>query len=244
MAVDEAVLHRIQALLERTKRGKFESLEAFKAREGEVENATVLAQKMLREYNLEIHQVESAQGKGSSVDVTREFVLMDDKLKNMPFRWMVEIGAGVAETCMCQVLFSSYSRTLTFIGRPTDIAVAKTLYSYLRDQCKEMANYAASDPRVNVYREHSLAFKPPYLFGLACRVRERLEEEHYEAQRKQTTVGAMVRVWKEAISTYVQKEYPHLKSGERYRPVHGWAVNAGYRDGDKVSLQKRERVEA
>jgi hypothetical protein len=196
-----------------------------------------IAKRMLREHDLQIHQVEIAEGRGTVVDVTRESILMDDRLANMPFRWMVTLATGVAKSSMCQVVYYDKARTLSFIGRPMDIEVAKTLYIFLRDQMKIMANYAAQYKNPN--RVHAMAYKPAYLHGLSIRVQQRLVEDFERAQREERGVGALVLLWDKAIVNYMQENMRVKTDRSQYRPNnHTDAYRQGYHDGDSVRIRK------
>lgn len=241
MAVDAKVVAKIQALLERSKRGAHESYESYKAREGEIANATALAQKLLRDHNLEIHEVEKIQGEGTGVDVTRESFLMADRLGYQPYRWMVTLGDAIAKTSFCSCVFNGTVRTLTFIGRPGDIAVAKMLYEFVRDQIKELGD---SESRRQTMT-HPLAFKAPFLTGCADRVHDRILEDFERAKREERGVGALVLVHDVRIKEYMVKHFPKLRNASAYHvnAEHFGAYYAGRAAGERVQIHNRQRVE-
>ncbi len=242
MLSNENVIQKIQKLLESTKKSKFESAESFKQREGEIAAATERAQELLKKYNLDLHEVEKREGKGTGVDVTQESILMDSSLRNMPFQWMVRLATGVGEVTQCDVLYYTVSRTLIFIGRPTSIEVAKVLYVYLRDQMKQMAEWAARSPSTNYRGLHVSAFKPAYLWGMACRVAERLQDSQKKSEVESSTYGALVFQFKDAIEKYKEESFGKIHTNKtQYRPnIHYFAISQGRKDGEKINLETKK----
>ncbi len=84
-----------------------------------------------------------------------------------------------------------------------------------------------------------------FLEGCAARVAERLDEETRKARWAENAakVNALVRVKEEAVQAYVDLTWPKTRMHQRSRqPLQEAGLAAGYKAGDQVRLNKRDRL--
>ncbi len=200
MAVDERILNQVAQMLNRTaERG---------CTEAEVQEASKKVQELLLKHNIEmamVHALTEDNTKPKS-DVGHVDVEMTANGRIQNYDWCLRLAGAVSYACTCQWLWMQRARSLTFVGRATDVRVAQDLYQFLVDQIEFLSIKAAwnipdglvlgmpgTRPGILGGREVAVpkgfrrrnfsvngdtgAYRQSFLLGCATRVAQRLEEQ-------------------------------------------------------------------
>jgi hypothetical protein len=237
----EEVLRKVRGLLRLTSESG--------ATEHETEVAVGKVQALLLRYHLDASEIEEKEE-----EVVHEEFKMGSNGYNQPYQWLITLSQAVAETSLCQCLFVTGARRLIFIGKTTDVAIARDLYQFLRDQIVDLSERASRAPD---QFEHRARFKSGFLIGCTARVAQRLAASFQQSVREAdetysqtSSIGsatALVRVSNAVVETYKDRVFTKTRivnvgihtlgnaGGRR-------AQSAGYRAGDKVKLSRDKEL--
>ena len=102
--------------------------------EGEAQAATEMLQKLLKQYNLDVADLE-ARGQIARPGIMEE----GHDLGKAAFKWKLNLAAGIAEHFYCFPMINPVSKSVAFIGRPDNVRALQMLYKWLMDQIKALS---------------------------------------------------------------------------------------------------------
>src|SRR5206468_2718192 len=105
--------------------------------EHEAQLALETAHELLREHDLEMAEIEEQEA-FAPIEVTKDLVFI------APKRWRLTLYSVVAQYNYCALLCRPWQggTTVTFIGRPTNVAAAKLMAEWLCGQLDRLATSA------------------------------------------------------------------------------------------------------
>ena len=193
------------------------------ATEAEKKNAMEKAETIMLKYNIDqarrVLTKEKVESNGASDTKVQFFA---------GCRWEQELGWGIARAFECRgVGFTGY---MTFIGIKEDLELVVYFFNRLLRYINSAGRKAYPRSKAN---------QRAYCLGMSIRVVERLKELYANvAKRMPNECMALIVVKKDAIAKRMDELFPRglgkarRISTSQYNP----ALNAGYRDGAKVSL--------
>jgi len=219
MAMDrDNVIRKIQALL---------NLANGTDVEGEMDTALLMAQKLLKKYDLDMDDI---QIKEEVADLTTEE--SDDFTRT--YAWMWHISKAIDILCNTQHFRSGkgWKFRMHFCGTKTDVIAALSMFRFLHDTIQSMGKYA---------KFSGIKERNSYCNGVGYRVWQRVvennQQEKLEAPEEEVTrTTAIVLVKDQAVSKYVEEHHniKSLKPKTVSRNRSAWMM--GMRDGNRVPL--------
>jgi hypothetical protein len=213
--------------------------------EGEAANAAYLMQKLLREYNLTLEEVDQEVNQEQNPMLHEE--MSGYTYKSIGGRWEQRLLHVICKWnfCRCYTYGSSY-KNLIIVGRKENVEIVK----WLRDMLSE--RYVAFSKQH--YKEYLKNLKPyekpmgkdkyqrSYLIGCAVGLDAKLTEEHQREKREEvelsTKITALVVRNDSEIVKYVDKQWGKVIKGRSYRENYDEARAKGYEDGKNTELHK------
>jgi hypothetical protein len=233
--VPEQVIKRIQALLNKTHENG--------CTENEAAEATVLARQMLVKHKLDMDVVLN-YGKGEEDPTTHEVISMGID-RGVSCDWCFTLGRAVAEVTFCKPLYYVGSREIIFIGKKTDVQVAKDLYTFIAQQGLQLCERSWKIMDRWDRREFKGYgwYRLPFMMGVASRIATRFNELKKQDEAKPEVV-ALVRMSEIENEDYVKKEFKVRKgSNAGYKGDLSYrAMAEGRAAADKIKLQKDEAL--
>jgi len=176
---EQDIIQRIAKLLERANHSG--------TGEHEAAACAAMAQKLLLEHGLEVSRVKNATGEKKSKDTTHSRIKMGVG-KTIGYDWCLTFAHSVARNTGCAYLMYESTRELIFIGSPTDIQVAISLYTFLVDQsiriCKQRWDATGPVEKANRFEGLFRKFRYPFMLGCSQRVADRMDAEYREIVQK------------------------------------------------------------
>lgn len=186
---------------------------------GEVENATVMIQRLLTKYNLSMHEIEQRDPERKA---------SNPYIKGSPFdlgasslyrvEWRVSLCNVIARNNFCRMRF--YSRTgsrkqgnvqnakAILIGKPYNIEIVKEVYEWVADQLNRLASKAWIEYDKRGYyvtkKDTKPLFKSSFFKAAIAQIAKRLEEERLKAQQTSTALLVI----DNSLTEYVESLYP------------------------------------
>lgn len=226
MLPPDNVIQKIQKLLALTQNPN----------EHEAALAAEKAMELVTKYNLDMAQIAVETGeKGSPVE--HDTFPMGER-SSIAWSWMVNIGMAVGRACYCKTLFHERRRNLTYIGKPANIVLAKTLYRFLQGQMLIMAESASRAPGQYMHRSR---FKSSWLLGASEKVNIRLQEKRLQEEAENCQTTALVVSTAAENNAYCDNEFDTVESKYKYDPAKK-ALMQGYRDGDHITLEQEREL--
>lgn len=187
---------------------------------------------MLIKHNIDLSQIPTTER------VRDPFVMHDIKTDNrqrIP-EWKVTIGFTVAKSNLCRMILSYDGREMHWLGRESNVEVAKFIY----DTCTRDLQYMADNLWLAIKAAlaatgettiHGRTWKVDFLDGAAVGVQKKLREEMAKWRGDNTEVNALIVLNDKEVDTYVRSMFPSLgsHSGKNVRSsnAYGLGVIAG-----------------
>lgn len=189
--------------------------------EAEATAALEKAHAMLRDYNLEMIDVAEKS------EITQDVIEKGKRQK----KWKHILMIGISKACYCCFIYSTAPGGYRYriYGRAVNIETVKWMYEYLTDTIERLAN--------NAITEYHRISRAQYSEGMVIRIIERLEAMMIEENNSCT---ALVPVATEA-ERFAEDDCHFQKISVRSSATY--STDLGYRDGDKVSLDRQLRGE-
>lgn len=212
--------------------------------EGEANNAAVLIQKLLTEYNLTMDEIETDDDKKSDLIHER---LSGYEYKSIGGYWELMLTQVVCDYnfCRCFKYGNSY-KNLLIIGSKDNVENCKWLVKFLKETFVKLSNV-----RYKEYCENNMMLKQPtkdkfqrsYLIGCAQGLRVKFEEEKEERERaekeKASRITALAVRNNEAVNKYVEQQWGGYGKGRSFSVKHDVANAMGVRDGKNTTINKQ-----
>lgn len=212
-------------------------LAASSSFESEAKAAAVRAQELLREYRLEISDVDDLR-EDDNCDESETFVLCTEYIPThiKLLVQAIECGFFVKAIYAWRPVNKKkkgslrYRRSVRFVGVVPDCHIARQLFEFLWDFSQRKA------------REQGVvgAKRSAFLQGFALAVEERLEHQaRCNRQQETSQETALVLSRRGAVDTYFKRKYPNIGTS-RNGTISGdlTGMREGYREGEKVSLDR------
>ena len=210
-------------------------LAASSSFESEAKAAAVRAQELLREYRLEISDVDDLR-EDDNCDESEIFVLCTEYIPThiKLLVQAIECGFFVKAIYAWRPVNKKgslrYRRSVRFVGVVPDCHIARQLFEFLWDFSQRKA------------REQGVigAKRSAFLQGFALAVEERLEHQaRCNRQQETSQETALVLSRRGAVDTYFKRKYPNIGTS-RNGTISGdlTGMREGYREGEKVSLDR------
>lgn len=123
---------------------------------------------------------------------------------------------------------------LTFIGTPTDIAVAKEIMPFLESVFPKIFNRAVREGRLSERRADLNGCYEGIYYGI---LQENRRQEDALTPQQGQTWAVVVRHKEDAIEQFLKEQFPHLKEiKNREKQTSRHARNLGYEAGRKIKL--------
>lgn len=223
--------------------------------EAEATTFAEAVQKMLTKYKLEMSEVElAAQEKDEPVgEEWVDFRHYGAKERRQRLAWSERLAAAVARAHFCQIIVSSNTNSVAFVGRPTDRKIAEyvfvTLYRFADKTAKQ--EYGAARRRLRRegrYLTDATGFMSSWKHAFALRITERYreEEDRYRRELKKLPTGTgLVRldqahaVVRQYIDDMIRKGQLGTKSrGPKSRGyANDLGMAAGRAAGDRANIR-------
>ena len=214
--------------------------------EGEANNAAVLIQKLLTEYNLTMDEIETEDEKKSAL-IHEHF--SGYEYKSIGGYWELMLTQVVCDYnfCRCFKYGNSY-KNLLIIGSKDNIENCKWLVKFLKETFVKLSNV-----RYKEYCENDMMLKQPtkdkfqrsYLIGCAQGLRVKFEEEKEERERaekeKASRITALAVRNNEAVNKYVEQQWGGYGKGRSFSVKYDVANAMGVRDGKNTTINKQIR---
>lgn len=159
--------------------------------EHEAETAMRMAEKLMRQHNIDAADLEASTGKQTVYLWASATIVIGEKAKPMTWRpqWIGFLGMGVGTFCDCKVVWSSeekYGHCIKFMGDEADIEYCAWLFKRLRDfgyaECKSVAG------------RHRDTFCKAYALHLCTRMKALRAERDVAMKAAVTTAGTALMV--------------------------------------------------
>lgn len=215
--------------------------------EGEANNAAVLIQKLLTEYNLTMDEIETDDKKS---DLIHE-CLSGYEYKSIGGYWELMLTQVVCDYnfCRCFKYGNSYKNIL-IIGSKDNIENCKWLVKFLKETFVKLSNV-----RYKEYCENNMMLKQPtkdkfqrsYLIGCTQGLRAKFKQEKEEREKvekeKASRITTLVVRNNEAVDKYVEQQWGGYGKGRSFSVKHDVANAMGVRDGKNTTINKQIRNE-
>lgn len=237
--VDQKLLDRIQALMARSQRGQHESDEAYANRTGEVDNSLAMARKLMAQHGIELMDLPDGEARLKS-DVGHEKV---DFGKGSAFGkgWCSMLAHAIDKCCYTGHIFFSTEGKLAFIGSATEVAVATKMYVHIADQAADLCRIARGAKGLKGGSSPYKQFTLDFMTGIVQRIDQRLKEEI--ALENSQAGTALVRLTEERNNEYSQSTFIDQRNLTFKGRAQTQAFINGWRQGENVELQRKERLE-
>ena len=212
--------------------------------EGEANNAAVLIQKLLTEYNLTMDEIETEDEKKS--DLIHEH-FSGYEYKSIGGYWELMLTQVVCDYnfCRCFKYGNSY-KNLLIIGSKDNIENCKWLVKFLKETFVKLSNV-----RYKEYCENNMMLKRPtkdkfqrsYLMGCTQGLRAKFWQEKEEREKaekeKASKITALVVRNNEAVDKYVEQQWGGYGKGRSFNVKYDVANAMGVRDGKNTTINKQ-----
>lgn len=223
---------------------KIRKLQALAARAGTEHEAALAAERaaaMLTKYKLDISEVPNQPEMREGVEAFECGYPGGHKLA----AWALNLLSAVADTCYCDVVYHSWKKSYTLIGKPTDTQVANEMYLFLLDQIRRLIRKHRPEGVEGMSLQHA---RRAFAIGCSARVRDRLRAAFY-AQQRQADIGkqvtALVVVSKQEVEAKKKALFPRLRTmRSRAQSAQKFAGSfaAGIKAGDSVTLGVQRKI--
>lgn len=193
---------------------------------GEAAAAMNKAQELLFKYKLTMSEVDTVESRDEGTIGETPFTLGRKKNEGL---WRMRLAHGVARYTFCDAIGDYESRTVYFIGTKTDVEIVKELYTWIVEQLESM-----SGPAWKIYSgpDRRPTFLRSFYQSATMVVSNRLYEKWNELQKETKSSTALVVQNKEALKTFIDKKYSHLRktrsSGSNSYGGHAAGAAAGH----------------
>lgn len=155
-----------------------------RSNEHEAEVALKMAERMMRQHNIDIADLETASGKATAYSWATSVMPIGERASRMTWRpmWIGFLAGGIGKFCDCKVIWSSnddYGHCIKFQGEEHDIEYCAWLFKRLRD-----SGYAEA---YVVTGKHRDTFRNAFAIRLQDRMNV-LRKERDTAMREATTI--------------------------------------------------------
>lgn len=232
-----SILKKIQALLNKTEdRG---------ATREEAESAAVKVQDLLTKHNLSMSEAILSGEQNENTTIIEEMFKV--KPKRSEGKWRASLAFVVARNCFCSaVIYGGRGKSaeilgfgVKFIGRPTDIAVAKELYEFLLWQIERVCR---EEWRVYTGWEKQKAFARGFYLGVVEGLEIRFIRERREAEARNNTVTALVVVTGKEVQKYMDQKYSNLKQFREPRSSSYDGRSLGYSRAQTMDVSPKRKI--
>ena len=213
LKVDPKILEKIQKLMAMANdKG---------ATQGEIENATKMAQQHLLKYNLSMTDIDAhVTDEEKEQGVHRERIDYSDTWKKVEGNWIAHLYHNVAIHNMCMVIThsaptkggkgSSKVTALSLIGKPHNVNIVNYLCMQLIPQIRR-----AEATAWNYYRgyEKRGRYRRGFLMGCVDGIHIQLKQQEEALRAAENKINAMIVVNDHAIKDYVSQEFGKLSQG-------------------------------
>ena len=239
---DKMSLEKVLSKLAKLKK-LYESAKKINS-EGEANNAAVLIQKLLTEYNLTMDEIETDDDKKSDLIHER---LSGYEYKSIGGYWELMLTQVVCDYnfCRCFKYGNSY-KNLLIIGSKDNIENCKWLVKFLKETFVKLSNV-----RYKEYCENNMMLKQPtkdkfqrsYLMGCTQGLRAKFKQEKEEREKvekeKASRITTLVVRNNEAVDKYVEQQWGGYGKGRSFNVKHDVANAMGVRDGKNTTINKQ-----
>lgn len=242
--ISETILIKIKKLL---------NLANDPSNEHEAANAAAKAQEMLLKFNLSEEQLDGVRTDRAE-KYTREFYTGHRTGVN-EVRWKILLAFAVAKGNLCKVVHIGGSKQICWIGKPSNIEVAKFLYETLVHDLEQISDrkwkailqarkLAMADPeRVklkdpSLFSVHGKTWKKSFFLGAVETISERLREGLSELSTD-TQMNALIVTSNKELQNYFKELYPRTRSfGGDNGNIHYAGYNAGREAGKTIQFRR------
>lgn len=215
------------------------------------------AHAMLLEHNLSMTDVHQKETEDEEVE-------LDSSLESHPHRWRRELGVGVSDLYMCEYFYDVLQRpnakktkyyTHNFIGKPSNIMVAKVMLVYLMDTVERLAQQGAK----TVPEKERSPYRGAFRDKCVGRIRHRITSMLVAAKaggfiktESGTTLPALLSLYEKAeVENKQAKEALATELGTNFivprktsaADLHAKGARDGEEAGEKIGLDQQVGVD-
>jgi len=169
--------------------------------------------------------------------------------------WEEDLIGVLCRHNMCGLVYQTWQRTATIIGKAENIEVVKYMYSVLRRIIKDMSGPAYSTyakaikdkypgyGQKELERARAISYRMPwirsYLKGAVQGVRNKLYSDQQAAEPKtRERVDALMVISSNDIEKFKKETYGKLGTRGSFSPSQASGYNQGRRDGQGISVAR------
>lgn len=222
------IIDKIQALLNKTvEQG---------ASEHEATEAIKMVHKLLTKYHLNLAEVAVPDKVETSVVEEYEVVRVANGTVKRTAGWQGSLSAIIGRGFYVRII--QQGGRLSFIGRPTNVAIVRELYNWCVPQ---VTNLAQEETRA---QGHDPKYDRKYVqslrLGILTRLAERITAMKNEAAAQDVKVTALVVAFDNENQEFIQSKHGSLQTIAA-PTVNSSAYDVGHRAGGRVSLNPASR---
>ncbi len=214
---------------------ELEALSASTNSAAEAANAAAKAQSLLLKHHLSVSDVEDLEEELEPL-VERKEVL--DGKRHIA-GWKQILLSVVAKACLCEWMTSFASeqgdRTFSFIGRSSNVEIARYTFRVLERQVIELGEKEKLRRRLG--GESTRKHMKDYLEGIVDSIRGLLAKEQATVSRSNSEVNALIISKGIEAADYRQKLYPDVSFGTRTTYYNANSRERGQLAGKSVRLK-------
>lgn len=244
---ESVILKRIKKLL---------ALSQHNQNEAEAASAAEKAQELLIRYNLSMESVDNTTlDKVEKVEQQRHKLNSDGELNTA--RWKVLLAFSVATGNLCTAIHSGRrgSTTVTWVGKPSNIEVARYMFDTLVQDLEQIADnkwkqiltlrkLQEDNPEFKLFSDpelkyiHGKSWKKSFFLGAYRAIHLRLNSGMSNL-KADPNINALIVVNDKDLSEYVKTQWPRLGTyGYGGTDYDRSGYNSGYATGKDISFRK------
>ena len=106
--------------------------------EHEAALAAARVSELLLKYKLDMSHIEGTEDQDDGI--IEERIDVTNGMNSRSHKWMTILAINVAKICFCKTITITGTKTIAFIGKKTDVSIAKELYFYINSQIIRITN--------------------------------------------------------------------------------------------------------
>jgi len=165
----------------------------------EAENAMSKATALMLEYNIEQADIDRSKGEDSCISEGEHYSFKDNQSGN---RWKLELMETLAKHNLCDVLFSSYMKTMRVVGEEQNIAIVNYLFVFIAPRLLKIAQqYHVALPENEKFMRNRRGILQSFLLGAVGGLDAKLWKQK-KSMEQQSKLSALVVSHQDKIQRY------------------------------------------
>lgn len=232
-AMDDAIVSKITKLLQ---------LAGNNSSEAEADAALTKAHQLLAEHNLSLDDVKPQQQ--NKAEVFEEIITEDQQLSSG--LWRRNLAFSVADLHFCKMLAVAAQNKVIWIGTKTNITVGKSIFAYLQNTIIRLAKREITWNLAAASTAEKTRWKSQFCEGCVLRLRSRISALLAETKNDTLTISARGNTLpaildqnEKRIDSFMAVKFTNIRQGRRRVHRSSDALNAGYKAGGEISLNRQ-----